>query len=101
MGINIRLQDERGRKLDEILDPSNLLCALLPWDDPSFACLRFVDPYGDTTFNAAQSEVLVAELARIRAKASQHAELELLDGIQRLVQLCLAAPHRYVKFIGD
>lgn len=79
-----------------------LLQRLLPSPkDESFACLRFVDPYGDTTFNRAQSEALVAELERIRAKATAQREHELLDGIKRLAQRCQSEPHLYVKFYGD
>lgn len=102
MGFDIRLEDERGKKLDEVGDPLNLLQALLPSPkDESFACLRFVDPYGDTTFNRPQIEALVAELERIRAKATTRGEQELLDRIKRLAQRCQSEPHLYIKFYGD
>ncbi len=102
MGFDIRLEDEHGRELDEIGDPSNLLPSLLPSPkDESFACLRFVDPYGDATFNRAQMTALVAELERIRIKAITRPEQDLLDGIKRLAQRCLSEPHLYLKFYGD
>ena len=102
MGLDIRLEDERGMNLDEVGDPSNLLSRLLPQPgDTDFACLRFVDPYGDTTFNGAQSRALVAELERIRARATTDGERELLERIMRLAQRCHSQPHLYLKFYGD
>jgi hypothetical protein len=83
LGFDIRLEDERGKRLDEVGDPTNLLQRLLPSPkDQSFACLRFVDPYGDTTFNQAQMETLLAELERVRAMATRPEEQQLLDGIR-------------------
>lgn len=100
--IDIFLEDENGIQLDEVADAEDLLGRLLPApDDESFACLRFVDPYGDTTFNRRQSEILIRELQRIRTKAIASGEWELLDQIEKLAQRCQSGPHLYIKFCGD
>ena len=100
MGIDVQLQDERGNKLDEVPDPTNRLAKILPSpDDESFVCLRFIDAYGDTTFNKFQMRALVPELERVRAKTETQGDRELLDRIIALARRC--ETHLYVKFIGD
>jgi hypothetical protein len=64
MGINIRVQDERGGVIRELLDPKSLVPMLLPEQDGhGSACLRFIDRYGDTYFNQIQIPVLLDELS--------------------------------------
>jgi hypothetical protein len=102
MGFDVRLEDERGLRIDEVGDPLNLLHMLLPSPkDESFCCLRFVDPYGDTVFNRIHIDTVLAELKRIMAKATTNQERELLEKIGALVERCRLEPHLYVKFCGD
>ena len=102
MGFDIRLEDERGAALDTVGDPQDLLVRLLPQpQDESFSCLRFVDPYGDTTFNQAQMATVVEELGRLHAIATTPHERELLDAIRELARRCQSEPHLYMKFYGD
>jgi hypothetical protein len=68
MGIDLRWEDERGKKLDEVADPRDYLgLALSLSDQKETSCLRFIDPYGDTVFNQWQIPVLIAELQSLRA----------------------------------
>ncbi len=63
MGIDIRWENERGEKLEEIPDPRHCLglaLGLLSLDNT--ICLRFIDPYGDTVFNQWQIPVFIDEL---------------------------------------
>jgi len=63
MGIDIRLENERGEKLEEIHDPRNCLgLALRVSLLDNTVCLRFIDLYGDTVFNQQQIHVFVNEL---------------------------------------
>lgn len=68
MGFTVALEDEDGVELAPTAgDPKNAFGRSLPHpDDTSFACLRFVDPYGDTTFNNLQIPLLIEEAARAR-----------------------------------
>ena len=102
MGINVRLETEYGNVLGEVLDPQNQLEGLLPsWDDKHFACLRFVDPYGNTIFNRPQMPTVLAELRAIRGNASTPEQETLLNAIEELAQAAQGEPHLYLKFIGD
>lgn len=102
MGLAIAVLDETGTQIDVVLDPTNLLHAILP--DPSndeFCCVRFVDWYGDTVFNRYQTPVVRAELLRLRSADRTREEMAILDRIVALTQLCESEPHRYLKFVGD
>jgi hypothetical protein len=102
MGIDVRLEDERGGVAAEAGDPDNLLARLLPpLDDSSFACLRFIDPYGDTVFNNLQMNTLIDEIDRVLTKATKAPERELLRKLRALAERCRAEIHMYLKFYGD
>lgn len=102
MGITVSLVDEDCRPVGEAVgDPTNLLHRLLPPpDDGSYQCLRFVDWYGDTTFNVLQMSTLLTELARIGQDADPEGR-RLLARIAVLAKQCEDSVHMYVKFIGD
>ena len=63
-------------------------------------CLRFIDPFGDTTFNRGQATVLLQELAGIRPKLEDR-ERALVDCIIRIAEQTERKVHLYLKFIGD
>lgn len=102
MGIDIRVQGERGDVIRELPDPKSLLPLLLPeHDGHDSACLRFVDRYGDTYFNQIQIPVLLKELeSAVRscpnADARAHGE-----AVVSLVASAVDQVHTYVRFIGD
>ena len=96
--IDIFRVDENGNVLATFSDCEvlhELLVAHIPLDS---CCLRFIDPYGDTTFNQLQLPVLVAELG-----AAAKAAPTLRQRIESLAVFIEAArePHLYVKFVGD
>lgn len=66
MGINARIETERGTCVAEIPDPHNRMNWLLSLAilDPTL-CLRFIDPYGDTVFNGRQIPVLQDECSAL------------------------------------
>ena len=103
MGLIIRLETERGKELDRVDDPKNLLHKLLPLhDDTSFQLLRFVDWYADTTFNGLQAPVVISELNRIAEERAETPEGKaLLADIARLADHCLGVGPFYLKFYGD
>jgi hypothetical protein len=102
VGFDIRLEDEAGHVIDALTDPKNLLHALLPaLDDEAFPCLRFIDPYGDTTFNQVHIPFLLRELESLKLRTTSAEERALVAKIQGLAQRGRAEPHLYVKFYGD
>jgi hypothetical protein len=54
-GIDAFLEDERGKQLGEVLDPETLLSRAIQHGGlDSTVCLRFLDPWGNATFNSLQ-----------------------------------------------
>jgi hypothetical protein len=100
MGFTIRLETEHGDLIEQLDDRK--LEELLPADDDrSYVCLRFVDPYGDTTFNRPQMPDLLLELDRIKAKARSEEDRQFIMQIIKLAQRCQREVHTYIKFYGD
>ncbi|HEY7088868.1 MAG TPA: hypothetical protein VH518_12315 [Tepidisphaeraceae bacterium] len=97
MAIDVEWQDENGERLSRYDGPP--IDGRLPERAPAnSSCLRFVDPYGDTTFNAEQVAVLEKELASI------HDNDEIGEQAKFLLAFVKRHPdrlHRYLKFIGD
>ena len=90
MPIDVEWQDELGKVLARYGGP--LLTAGVIWKaKPTSVCLRFVDPYGDTTFNQLQIDLLLDELKELGAEPELIAFVEQARGQM----------HTYVKFIGD
>ena len=102
MGIDVCIESESGELIEELPDTYSLVKELVPDpEDKSSICLRFIDPYGDTTFNQNQIPVLISELAAalespISYKAKEHGK-KLLS----LAERANGRVHTYLKFIGD
>ncbi len=63
MGINVRIETENGRVLDEYLDPDGRVSRLAERAHRETSrWLRFIDPYGNTTFNRFQFPELILEV---------------------------------------
>jgi hypothetical protein len=77
MGIDLRIETERGECVAELGDPCNRVNWLLSLGttDSTF-CLQFIDRYGNTVFNSLQLPVLQSEFTGLR---SQLTELYLLE----------------------
>jgi hypothetical protein len=102
MGLAIRLIDASGRTLGEILDSERKLEGALPSEnDERFPLLRFVDSYGDTVFNRLQAGHVRQEVERLQQVTGDPAVKQLMEELLQLANECAAAPHRYLKFLGD
>jgi len=98
--IDIVRVDENGITEATFPDPE-ALHQVLAGDVPADSwCLRFIDLYGDTTFNRLQLSVLASELRAAAANAS-HALRERVEALVAFVEAVGEEPHHYVKFIGD
>jgi len=96
--ITILRVDENGRAQEEFADAA-LLAELLERAANTNHCLRFIDPYGDTTFNRLQLPVLAQEL---RDAASSSPDLqERTQSLAAFLESAAAAVHTYVIFVGD
>ena len=96
------LQDERGKELARVPDVKGLFEHQLPLPtDERFVCLRFIDPYQNTTFNQRQMIPLIRELELVRSNVGTAEEKDIFGQVLDLARKCAAEPHVYVKFIGD
>jgi hypothetical protein len=101
VGINVALRSEVGETLRECFDTRGLLTRLaLAHCHSNTACVRFIDPFGNTTFNCAQAKVLVAELEALRASTDEPTRL-LIDEVLVLGKEVASGLHLYLVFIGD
>jgi hypothetical protein len=100
MAIDVEWQDERGETLARYGGPpiGPRVWQLFPG---SGACLRFIDPAGDSVFNQAQIEVLAGELDALIAGASQRMAVPELVALREFVEAARRQVHTYLKFIGD
>jgi hypothetical protein len=100
MAIDVEWQDESGQVLARYEGPP-LGITLYELAGQGSTCLRFIDPYGDTTFNQSQVEVLIEELRNIRQQSKDRELNDLLDALLGFVAQAHGQIHTYVKFIGD
>ncbi|HEV2296778.1 MAG TPA: hypothetical protein VGR35_23250 [Tepidisphaeraceae bacterium] len=97
MAIDVEWQDERGKRLSRYDGPP--IDSRLPDSaSPDSVCLRFIDPYGDTTFNQAQVAELEKELATVDGAGDVAQQAKSLLSFVKQVH---DRTHRYLKFIGD
>lgn len=100
MPISVEIQNEQGLREGDAwwhVRSSELLVD----DHPGTCCLRFIDPYGDTTFNQAQLPVLIDELHDLRNRVGDPKDVEVLDALLRFLESAVDQVHTYIKFIGD
>ncbi len=96
--MNLQWQDENGYVLSSYDGP--LIGQWSPCSAPrDSVCLRFVNPWGDTTFNQLQIPVLLEELATL---ARDYPDFrDALEAISGFVSSMTDHNHTYLKFIGD
>ena len=102
MALDIIWEDERGEMLEECPNGFNL------WNyigDPNeiqgTCCLRFLDDYGDTTFNQIQIPVLLAELESLLPKSNDDEARKRLELVIGFIRKAKGEIHTYIKFYGD
>jgi len=99
--ITCKLEDERGEMLDEANDQYDLLHRLLARPDEASKAVRFIDWYGDTTFNKLQMEPFIKEWKAFLDGAKSDDERGFLDAVLRMAKECREGVHLYLKFYGD
>jgi hypothetical protein len=102
MGINVRLQTERGELIEEMIDWNETVSTFIThWDDTSFCCLRFIDEYGDTVFNTLQMESFLTEWERVSDRIETDEQRNVWNQVKTFAERCQKQSHTYLKFIGD
>ena len=102
MGVRIVYQDETGKELDKVIDPTDLMRKIIPdLDDSSSYCLRYIDLYGDTTFNRLQIDQLKKEFESVLDKTQDEEIKSFIKRILVLIDKSKENIHTYIKFWGD
>lgn len=102
MGVDASLEDEEGKPLAEVQDSAGLFVRLVAEArDAGPVCLRFIDPWGDTTFNKYQMAALIPELETAVAMVADESVREHGLAVMHLARLCQEGVHLYLKFVGD
>jgi hypothetical protein len=102
MGLNVLWQDERG----EIIERGPTWTS--PWkyvegeaELRDTCCLRFIDSYGDTTFNQVQIPILIDELIALLPKSKDFQARENLESLINFIRKAEEQVHTYIKFVGS
>lgn len=102
MGIDAFIETENGAQIDQLFDPEELLERLLPaYDNESSIFLRFIDPYGDTTFNQGQIPILIKELKLAVDNTNDNLAKNHGKKLIALIEKIKNEVHTYIKFYGD
>ena len=103
MGIDIAWVGENDEQIQFISDAQGALmsCVLRSAGLDNTLCLRFIDPFGDTTFNQRQLPFLATELDDAASAIETTDTADQLRRIARLVRMAEGKVHTYIKFIGD
>jgi hypothetical protein len=103
VALTIRAEDERGRYIDSAVDSSNAILRLVAAGDSNdCVLLRFVDAFGDTTFNCLQFDIIESDLALLDRAAETARDKATIDQVRTLLGVCRKnSPHTYLKFYGD
>jgi hypothetical protein len=103
MGMNVVLQDERGKPLaPAISDERNALPRILAAAGADkFPLLGHLDLYGDTTFNRQQLDAVAQEWSSLMPYARSEDEMSFLRAVRALIERGRGEVHQYMKFIGD
>ena len=99
MPIDVEWQDEDGATLARYEGPFVTL-TLVERADPASVCMRFIDPWGNTTFNQQQLPVLVQELEALDSR-TRDAQRDVIQALLAFLRPARDQVHTYVKFIGD
>ena len=102
MALNIFWEDENGGIIEEC--PS----WFTPWsyindykELEKTCCLKFIDEYGDTTFNQFQIPVLIGELESLLPGSKDAEARQSLESLLTFVRKAEGKVHTYIKFYGD
>ena len=98
MGWTVIINDEDGNA-KKTMPGEFILSDEKVLNKESFRLLKYVNPYGDTTFNAFMFEDLIKDL--IELKALLPMEKEQIDIVISYAKECDEEIHSYLKFYGD
>ncbi len=100
MAIDVEWQDENGETELRYVGPP-IDSRLRDAAPENSCCLRFLDPYGDATFNSYQVEMLERELELVAGANAKKEVVQQARELLKFVREVQDRVHMYLKFIGD
>lgn len=98
MSLTVVLEDEHGQAIQILPDDFDYR-VLNEVDLNDFLLLKYIDFYGDTTFNSLQADDLIDDFDRLK---TTHVDQEsIIQHIIDLCRICKQEVHTYIKFYGD
>ena len=94
------LEDERGKEIKSLKGP--FICGYLEnqsVNESPFKILRYLDPYGDTTFNIFQMDDVISDFEQLQKM--EECDYSFVQQIITLAEECRSGRHTYLTFIGD
>src|SRR5437867_7732427 len=98
MGWTVIIEDENGNAKRTMPSEFVLSDEKILNNEP-FRLLKYLDPYGDTTFNAIMFEDLIKDLTELKNKLPS--DKEQIDTVISYAKECNDDVHTYLKFYGD
>jgi hypothetical protein len=98
MGWTIIIENENGQAIKRL--PDEFILSDHINISRGFKILKYLDPYGDTTFNSMMIEDLLNDLSLIK-KSIDNKESDQIDKVIELALMCKNDVHTYLKFYGD
>lgn len=98
MGWTVIIEDEEGNP-KKTMPGEFILSDKAVLSNEGFRLLKYVDPFGDTTFNAFMFKDLIKDL--IELKTLLPTDKEQIDVLISYAKECDDEIHTYLKFYGD
>jgi len=98
MGWTVQVEDENGNAKKIMSEEFIISNRNIIYDKP-FRLLRYLDQYGDTTFNSFMFGDLTEDLKEL--KAYLPSDIKQIDKVLEFVKECEDNIHTYLKFYGD
>jgi hypothetical protein len=98
MGWTVIIEDENGNA-KKTMPGEFILSEEEVLNNDNFKLLKYLDPYGDTTFNAFMFEDLINDF--IELKKLLPIDKKQIDTVIEYARECNEDVHTYLKFYGD
>ena len=98
MSWEVIIEDENG-SAQKIMPGEFYLSDYDMLNNENFSLLKYLDPYGDTTFNALMFRDLIKDL--IELKKSLPTDQKQIELAISYAKECIDENHMYLKFHGD
>lgn len=101
MSVEVVLVDEEGHVIERLIDVHDFVDRAIGAAGTASDALKWIDPYGDTTFNTVQAEALLDDWRRAEPLIASSQDRVTWDRLAALAVRCQSEPHLYLRFIGD